>query len=324
MSDVFSPAVPTLMWGAPGVGKTARAFAFAKRRNMPVIYLPLAERDPAEIAGASYIDRDAPKPVARFAPSEAWQAACDAPHVIILDELTAAVRLARIAALRYADYSSGLHPETVVIATANPPEYAAGAGDPLTPPDLSRWRHVQVSAESAVDWMLEQGGDVGRVAAYLTAHSTAALATSEAMAAATERQAPFATPRGWTRCAQSGLPVDVWGEIIGEAAVAGWIAWLNAGDLPDVEEILSGRLNTIPRRGDAVLATAASLAARCRAEADPRRVECMINWLAAASEKHAGVIAHIAEEVSSVHAVACVNAVKDGRWNKLAAMVTAK
>src|SRR5579885_3332650 len=156
---------PLLFIGPPGCGKTARAYALAKELNLDVVYLPLSERDPCEIAGAALPDRETG--IVRWLPSADFARAAREPMVIILDELTAATRAQRVAALRWADPSTPLHPETRVIATCNPPEYAAGAGDSLSAPELSRFRIRNVAAEDAIRWLCGQPGQVGLVGRYL-------------------------------------------------------------------------------------------------------------------------------------------------------------
>ena len=290
--------IPTYLVGAPGIGKTALAFGLAKndpaalaffgvrKAKRKLYYVSVPECDPMELGGA-YVERGG---VTVHAPSEMTVQAKEQPCVIILDELTAAHRVQRIAALRFADPNSGLHKDTVVVATGNPPEYAAGAGDPLTAPEISRFRIVKRDAEAAIVWLCGQSGDVGKVGMFLRANPRAALAEPEAMTRAVERQEPFAAPRGWHRSAESGLPVDSWADIIGAAGPMQYLQWLESADLPDPVEILAGRSCRVPERADAVLATATAVAELLGSSATEEAVDCAIDWFDAASQDHAGLI----------------------------------
>jgi hypothetical protein len=283
---------PVLLVGPPGVGKTASAYAEAKKRKLEVVYIPLAERDPVEIAGAAVPHHESKTVV--WYESEAFARARKQPMLIILDELTAASRTQRVAALRWADPSAGLHNDTIVIATANPPEYAAGAGEPLSGPEISRFRVRQVGPEDAIRWLCGQPGEAGLVGRYLRANPREALAPSEAMARAIEAQRPFPTPRGWHRAACEGDD-SAYAELVGDAAAAAYLLWREKQDLPDPGAILSGAIapkDAMPSRPDGVLATATSLAELITASKPPRRYDAAIAWWSAAADAgHAGIIA---------------------------------
>lgn len=326
--------IPTLLSGPPGVGKTAMAYAVGARDKAAlatigasdiereVIYIPLCERDPMEIAGASYlVDSADGTKVVDWAPSRAMRTAQERPCVVILDELTAAHRVQRVAALRYADPSSGLHPETIVIATCNPPEYAAGAGDPLSAPEVSRFRIREHGPDAAIRWMCGQPGQVGDVGRFLRAHPRVALASPESMQRAVERQAPFPTPRGWTRCAESGLPVDDWSDIIGDDGPPQYIIWTEQRDLPNPDDILSGRLFDVPERPDSALAVATSIVEMLGEDCeDSERINNAIVWFDHASNKHAGIISCEADVLADRYLHMVYQAGKRGLWSKWARM----
>lgn len=317
---------PLLLKGPPGTGKTAACYAAASAAGAATLgvpyaerkvhYLPLCERDPMEIAGASYL-RDG---VCRWAPSEVMDSACREPCLIILDELTAAHRVQRVAALRYADPSSGIHSDTIVLATCNPPEYAAGAGDPLTAPELSRFRVREWPTSHAVRWMCGRTGSERVAGQFLRAHPASALATPEHMRAAIGNQTPFPTPRGWSMAANSGSPPDQWGEFVGDDAAAAYCAWVGVADLPDPDDILNGAPVVIPTRPDVALATATAIVERLGVSDSVDRVGACINWFDKVSAKHAGVISHEADILADRHSFAVYKAARAGALRKYAAI----
>lgn len=200
-----------------------------------------------------------------------------------------------MAALRWADPSTPLHPETRVIATCNPPEYAAGAGDPLCAPELSRFRIRSVGAEDAIRWLCGQSGQVGLVGRYLRSNPKAAIASPEAMQQAVDAQEPFPTPRGWHRAAMEGED-SAFAELVGAPAAASYLHWREQQDLPSPEAILAGEIepkNAVPKRADGALATATALSQILLNASGPmaERIDRAAQWFAAAAQEgHAGIV----------------------------------
>ena len=293
---------PLLLIGPPGCGKTASAYALAGKLQLPVIYASLACVEKAALVGGAIPAHDR----LRWLDSDLLIRARAEPVLILLDEVTAAARYERTPLLRIADPSSGLHPQTRVIATANPAEYAAGSGDPLTEPELSRFRIRRVDEAQAIEWMAGRPGLVGLVGRYLHINRAAAMATPAAMAAAVSSMSPYPCPRSWTRAALDAEadPAgegEVWAECVGAAAAAGWLAWREDQDLPDPEEILAGRRIDVPARPDQVHAVAAALAGRLSDTLTPARTKAAIDWFASASE-HRGLICRELARVTKVAA----------------------
>lgn len=326
---------PILFSGAPGVGKTAMAYAAgrgdkralsaigASEIEREIIYLPLCERDPMEIAGASYLSDpdESGNRVVNWAQSAAMRSAQERPCIVILDELTAAHRVQRVAALRYADPSSGLHRDTIVIGTCNPPEYAAGAGEPLSAPEISRFRIRNQGPEGAVRWMCAQPGQVGLVGRFLRAQPRAALADAKAMQSAVDRQAPYATPRGWTRAAESGLSVDDWDGLVGVDGPPQFLVWRDQQDLPDPTDILAGRSLEVPKRPDSALATATAVIEMLGEDNEnASQISAAIAWIDEASKYHAGVISPEADILAERYMSAVYRAAKAGALKRYSAI----
>lgn len=274
---------PILLWSPPGCGKTEGVSATAPRLNRAYWCQVQSQEDPVDTSGVIVPDHTNQTSM-RYVP-QYWKAACAVPTLLFFDEVTTCDPSQFASMLRATDDSRvmcgmELHPETIVIAAANPPSMAAGAARELPAPVLSRFRHWTIGPEYAVAFMSGKPGLDERIyqalsytpdpqrskvmvrvtGAYLSRHMDAALATPEQIRQAVETQSPFATVRGWTRAAMErpDNPED-WCEWIGERWAAGFVTWLAAQDLPDPELILTGQEKRIPDRGDAVMATAGSI-----------------------------------------------------------------
>ncbi len=302
---------PMLIWGPPGCGKSAAAAQWAAANyGQRVITYVCSQEDPADTAGV--IGENADGTSSRRVPAW-WKAACNDPHAVILEELTAAEPQQMAAVLRATDDAREiaghrLHAETVVIATANPPEMAAGAARSLAPPILSRFRHTTVPDGAAADFLLGGAGWCIQwpaaapipgmraiVATYWQCNPGAATASAEEIASAEATQSPFPTPRAWCRAADEEGDLSLWHEYIGRSAAAQFLHWFTCQDLPNPLEIVAGRCSTIPARGDAVMTTANAVASLIKRDAAPAAIAAALTWYAAAA-----AAGHVANCVAAV------------------------
>src|SRR5918998_1705099 len=139
--------VPVLLWGAPGTGKTSAIRAMADAMGWPCETVIAAIREPSDFAGL---------PVVRAAevemapPRWAQRLASAGQGLLFLDEISTAPPAVQAALLRVVlervvgdlELPDGI----VVVAAANPPEFAADGWD-LSPPLANRLCHL--------DWPVE-------------------------------------------------------------------------------------------------------------------------------------------------------------------------
>lgn len=149
--------VPCLLWGAPGVGKTARVRAIARAVTgaEPVVVIA-AIREPSDFAGLPVVEG---RNVYLAAP--AWVrevnelAERHGRAVLFLDEISCAAPAVQAAVLRVLlDRVVGdtpLHPGVLILAAANPPDQAAGGWD-LAPPAANRMIHFDWPVPDGVAW----------------------------------------------------------------------------------------------------------------------------------------------------------------------------
>lgn len=326
---------PLNAWSAPGCGKTALFSALARqqfgieydaamKKHKPPAYArelfdahrPTVESilaagcftlfsamdDPVDSGGCIAVKNGAS---VRMLPLF-WHIAAHIPILIFCDEMTAGSHEQRSMILRVADDSRSLHgvplhPDSRVCAACNPPEFAAGAAQELPAPVLSRFRHITIGPEYAVEWMQHQTHQFVRLCGvYFRNNPAAALARPEEIRAAVENQLPFATPRAWTRAAMEIMEsdMDALPQYVGAQPASQFLNWFTKMDLPSPVEILAGRCTTIPARGDAVMATAASVAALLGSKPSAEALGHAMTWYRLAAE--AGQVANCAVEMDNI------------------------
>ena len=146
-----------LLWGKPGVGKTAQVESLCRAMGAHVITIIAAIREPADFLGLPMPDDKGG--VLYAAPAWARQANAVAEQgrlvVVFLDKITTCAPAVQAALLRVVNEGYvgelRLHPNVVFIGAANPPEIAAGGYD-LSPPMANRWLHVDWPDASAHTW----------------------------------------------------------------------------------------------------------------------------------------------------------------------------
>lgn len=307
--------IPVLLWGDPGIGKTA-VLESAQDSGWHVETLVVSHYEPADFAGLPVVRPDG---TVDFAPP-AWAgrlAAHDGPSIAFLDELSTAPPSVQAAALRplthYVVGSLQL-PGTVSWAAAANPADVAAAGWELAPPTASRFVHldwrmpVSVYTESVVT-----GGWPALAPPAVPAGYSAQLATVRGLVASYLRVRPgqlcampqdaagrgraFPTPRTWdylARLVALARAVGHGGEVqrllafgaVGASAGHEFLAWVDAQDLPDPEQLLQDPTPTAFAgvRPDRVHAMLQSVLAAVVADTTPDRWTAAVQVCAAAGE----------------------------------------
>jgi hypothetical protein len=279
--------VPLLIWGSPGVGKSAAVRYWASQRGLECWTVIASLREPSDFSGLPVVAAQAGGASSvDFVPPRFATQAAERGGVIFLDELTTAPPAVQAALLRAVlDKAFGdlqLDPSKVtVVAAANPPEQAAAGWD-LSPPLANRFLHHDHSV-SATEWAglegfptywgappairFRRGGlDDAKwaearnlVADFIRSKQDILLAVPSA-ASAQGRAWP--SPRSWDHVsrlvASWGNPkVDVpknSGSIkgcVGEGAAKEFVEFVSKRDLQDPEEILANPASyRHPLRGD--------------------------------------------------------------------------
>lgn len=184
-----------LLRGHPGVGKSSLAAEIAVGLSLPLIDIRLAQRDPAELCGVYFPERE--RCVLQLLPPEWVKQACETPCLVFLDEINAGVtRLHQAAAYQIVLEKRvgpfAFHPGTLVMAAGNLEEDNAIVTT-LSTALANRFVHF-VLRPDVPSW-IEWGGRAGineAILAFVRTEGEAVLYEPPAAG-----QYAFPTPRSW-------------------------------------------------------------------------------------------------------------------------------
>jgi len=282
---------PTLLWGEPGIGKTAQIVQMAESFDCHLETVIASIREPSDFAGLPVVTSDGS---VRFAPP-AWAESLihtKKRGMLFLDEISTAPPATQAALLRVVlDKVIGeqqLPESTLIVAAANPPECAAGGWD-LAPPLANRFFHFEIKprVDEWCDWAL----GIPSKDKYTTLPKTwkarkpemMALISSfiksrqsqlQAMPENANSSRSWASPRTWemagsalAACLSIGEPrsgdisTNLVAAAVGEAAAIELTAYLGKVELPDPEDLLKNPAiwDVKKERSDLVYAVLASV-----------------------------------------------------------------
>ena len=321
MEDILRKAVeagvPIVLWGEPGIGKTARIEALASDAGYALYSIVLSHYDPVELHGVMIADPRTGR-TRRATPDwvspEVFQD--DFRAILFFDELSTSTPAQQAAALRiFSDRQLGgrrLGNEVRLIAAANPPDCAAGGAE-LAPPMANRWAHIYVrpdmedfSSNFPSLWGRETAGDEASqarqrartmIVGFLRRRPELLHRMPQDPA---EASGPWPSPRSWELCSRliagessSDRILAAAAATVGHAAAAELASWLRDADIPDPEDVLrEPETAHIPERGDVLYAAIGSVIQAALARPSAARVRAVWRYLArVAGEGHADVCA---------------------------------
>lgn len=279
--------LPVLLWGEPGIGKTAALTQLAASLDLPLTTVIASVHEPSDFSGLPIVGED---PETRGVPMAPPQWAVDLARagkgLLFLDELSTATPAVQAALLRVVlERRVGtLHlPRGVrIVAAANPPSSAADGWE-ISPPLANRFVHLHWIHERDVVvrglggvWphavlptldgeRLAESVDLARraVCSFLNARPKLIhrLPSTE-----TARGGAWPSPRSWDAAltllafgTAAGVSRDVLSLLVRGAVGDGpgleLVAHLDRLDLPDPETVLANPSMPLPSRGDLRLAT---------------------------------------------------------------------
>jgi hypothetical protein len=275
--------LPVLLWGEPGIGKTAALNQLAGALDLPLTTVIASVHEPSDFSGLPVIGEDPARHGVPMAPPDwAVRLARAGRGLLFLDELSTAPPAVQAALLRLVleRRVGALHlpPGVRIVAAANPRSSAADGWE-LSAPLANRFVHLQWTYNHDVV-IRGLGGvwpkaelpvlDPGRLAAavayarravcgLLAARPTLVhkLPSGEA-----RRGGPWPSPRSWDMTLRlvafataAGTSRDVLSMLVrgtvGDGPGLELLASLDRMDLPDPEELLANPSTAaLPERGD--------------------------------------------------------------------------
>ncbi|AJF63761.1 AAA family ATPase [Streptomyces vietnamensis] len=275
--------LPVLLWGEPGIGKTAALTQLAASLDLPLTTVIASVHEPTDFSGLPIVGDDPSEQGVPMAPPEwAVRLVRAGRGLLFLDELSTAPPAVQAALLRLVlERRVGtlvLPPDVRIVAAANPRSSAADGWE-LSPPLANRFVHLRWTHDAEVVvrglggvWpratlprlapeKLAEAVDVARraVCGLLTARPALVhrLPSGEAL-----RGGPWPSPRSWEMALRliafataAGVSRDVLSQlvrgVVGDGPGLELLAWLDRMDLPDPELLLADPEGAeLPERGD--------------------------------------------------------------------------
>ncbi|GAA2859537.1 AAA family ATPase [Nonomuraea rubra] len=320
LSLAVSANLPVLLWGEPGIGKSAGLQQLAAGLRVPLETVIASVHEPSDFAGLPIIGDDPATTGVPMAPPDwAVRLATAGRGLVFFDELSSAPPAVQAALLRVVlerRVGSLALPEPVrVVAAANPPSSAAD-GWHLSPPLANRFVHLQWTHDPrtvarglagtwpAVPLPLIDPARVpsavararGVVSGFLTARPGLA---HHLPGDAESRGRAWPSPRTWEMAMrllavgyaagsdQKAVAAAVVGAV-GDGAGLELLAYLEQLDLPDPDRVLANpEAFALPKRGDRQLAFLTAVVSAVQSDLTRRRWEA--GWTVLAKAVDAGV-----------------------------------
>ncbi|GAA4085549.1 AAA family ATPase [Streptomyces hundungensis] len=309
--------LPVLLWGEPGIGKTAALTQLAAALDLPLTTVIASVHEPSDFSGLPVVGDDPAEQGIPMAPPDwAVRLVRAGRGLLFLDELSTAPPAVQAALLRLVlERRLGalqLPPGVRIVAAANPPSSAADGWE-LSPPLANRFVHLQWTHDHEVvvrglggTWpraalprltpaKLPDAVDFARraVCGLLAARPKL---VHQLPGSETRRGGPWPSPRSWEmtlRLIAFATAADVSRDVlsmlvrgtVGDGPGLELLASVDRMDLPDPEALLADPASAeLPERGDLRQAVLDGVVAAVRQRPDKLRWDAAWALLAKAVE----------------------------------------
>ncbi|MET9431753.1 MULTISPECIES: AAA family ATPase [unclassified Streptomyces] len=330
---------PVLLWGEPGIGKSAGLEQLAAGLGLPLETVIASVHEPSDFAGLPIVGDDPATTGVPMAPPDwAVRLAKAGRGLLFFDELSSAPPAVQAALLRVVlerRVGSLVLPESVrIVAAANPPSSAAD-GWHLSPPLANRFVHLHwthnprtVARGMAGTWpamtvpvvdAAKAPGAVARARGAISGFLTARPGLAHHIPGDAEaRGRAWPSPRTWEmalRLLAAGYATGAGREAVaaaltgavGDGAGIELLSYLEHLDLPDPDRVLADPdAFGLPERGDRQLAFLIAIVSAIQSDLTRERWEA--GWAVLAKAVDAGV-----PDVAARAAVDLA-ALRDTRW----------
>jgi AAA domain (dynein-related subfamily) len=269
-ATVSGQHTPVMLWGPPGVGKSQIIAQIAARHSVSLIDLRLSQMEPTDLRGIPFrTERHVEWSVPMMLPDAARHGK---RGILFLDEITSAAPTVTAAAYqlildrRLGEYEV---PRGWAIFAAGNRHGDRGVSYAMPAPLANRFTHYEVEAhlDDWVAWAHEARIDP-RLVAFLRFRPDLLFDHD-----ATRNPAAFPSPRSWEFAHRaiakfedaSALLLDALQACVGPAAGIELKAYMDhMNRLPDIEDIVAGRVVEAPEGVDLQYGVAAALVRRAR------------------------------------------------------------
>jgi hypothetical protein len=322
--------IPVLIWGPPGVGKTATITTLAKKLNLPLEVVLASIREPSDFSGLPVIKEEG---VYLEPPAWASRLHKEGRGILFLDEICTAPPAVQSALLRVVlervvgDLT--LPEDVAVVAAANPPSQTMAGWD-LSAPLANRFCHLSwfldpyswVSGmvggwnipelvKLPSDWKNNIPKKKALIAGFIRHRPNLLLQMPEEETRAGQA---WPSPRSWFMAAEllaaaesvqaeEDIATMLIAGCVGEGACMEFLAWRKALDLPDPEEILANPTHyRLPERGDLAFVILTAIISAATSKLTEERWSAAWSVLASASEQGKKDIAAVAaKKLAAAH-----------------------
>ncbi len=284
ISHLVDEKVPTFLWGPPGIGKSSIVRQIASDRGVDFIDLRLTLLDPTDLRGFPFFDQETHKAV--WAPPAFLPDGSSPEGILFLDELNTAAPMVQASAYqlildrRIGEYEL---PEGWAIVAAGNRESDRGAVFRMPAPLANRFVHLEMEIDAAQwrSWAMANGFDHS-VVGFISARPDALF-----MFDAKSVHRSFATPRSWEyvdrilkSTPEPELLMPLISGSIGEELAAEFLSWRSAAeDLPDLDAILEGKTQPVPKDPNALHVLSSMIVTRVSSQTSTDVLENLLAYL---------------------------------------------
>lgn len=258
VNQLMLQKLPVFIWGAPGIGKSSIVKAIAKENNLVFLDLRLSLLDPTDLKGIPFFNAQTNEGVwakPSFLPSDP-----DSEGILFLDEINTAAPAVQASAYQLIlDRSVGEYvlPKGWSIIAAGNRETDRGVVYKMPSPLANRFVHfeMEVDFDDWKAWAYKMKIDAS-IIAYLS-YDKSMLFTFDPLS----NEKAFATPRSWEYVNKilragidSALILNSITGAVGKEAAIGYLSFKKVmHTLPNLEDILSGKLEQVEEEGNKVM-----------------------------------------------------------------------
>jgi len=268
LNSLIDSKLPTFIWGSPGIGKSSIVKQIAKERNLEFIDLRLSLLDPTDLKGIPFFDSK--KSEALWAQPNFLPKDKNSSGILFLDEINSAPPSVQAAAYqlildrKIGDYE--LPPNWAIVAAGNK-ESDRGVVYKMPSPLSNRFvhLHMEVSLSDWKNWAYKNKID-SKIIAFLS-YDESKLFTFDP----SKNEKAFATSRSWEYVdkilksnIKSASLLEVLKGAIGEVAVE-FLSFIKVMDeLPNIDDILSGKEVEVSSKAEVLFALITALVSRAK------------------------------------------------------------